>query len=49
LSKKCSVVNCQKEVKEGEYKTIGGKIYCIQCAVLIFRESLSNMGFFSND
>jgi hypothetical protein len=44
LVKKCCVSNCQKEVKEGEYKEIGGKIYCIQCAVLLYREVLGNMG-----
>ncbi|MHA1385050.1 MAG: hypothetical protein ACTSR3_14980 [Candidatus Helarchaeota archaeon] len=44
MTKLCSVINCQKEVKEGEYKKINGKIYCIQCATLIFRETLAKMG-----
>ncbi|NVM00704.1 MAG: hypothetical protein HWN67_00090 [Candidatus Helarchaeota archaeon] len=44
MEKRCSVVNCQKEVKEGQYKVIKGKIYCIQCAILVYREALGNMG-----
>ncbi|MHC1591090.1 MAG: hypothetical protein ACXQS8_03320 [Candidatus Helarchaeales archaeon] len=39
-TKRCCVVNCNKEVKEGEYKIIDGKIYCIECAVLMFTSML---------
>ena len=31
----CSVINCQKTVKEGEFVKIGKKTYCVECAVLI--------------
>ncbi|MFB0559885.1 MAG: hypothetical protein ACETWM_01450 [Candidatus Lokiarchaeia archaeon] len=37
---KCSVINCGKILREGEYTTIGGKKYCKECAVLIAQEEI---------
>ncbi|MHA1143371.1 MAG: hypothetical protein ACTSRW_01410 [Candidatus Helarchaeota archaeon] len=41
--KRCCVVNCNKEVAEGEYKIIDGKIYCMECAVLVFTSFISGI------
>jgi hypothetical protein len=37
---KCTVINCKKILKEGEYVTIQGKKYCKECAVLIAQEEM---------
>ncbi|NVM55383.1 MAG: hypothetical protein HWN66_16875 [Candidatus Helarchaeota archaeon] len=44
MSYKCSVMNCQKELKEGEGKIIGGKPYCTECAIFLIKEELFKAG-----
>ena len=44
MSRKCSVLNCQKELKEGEGKIIAGKLYCVECAVFLLKEELFKAG-----
>lgn len=44
MTRKCSVVNCQKELKADEGRTIGGKLYCTECAVFIIKEELFKAG-----
>lgn len=39
----CSVVNCQKALKKGEFVKIGGKIYCLECAVLISKSEVGRL------
>jgi hypothetical protein len=39
-AEKCTVINCKKILKEGEYVTIQGKKYCRECAVLIAQEEM---------
>lgn len=36
--KECSVVNCQKPVKKGEYIVVDGDIFCKRCAHLLLEE-----------
>ncbi|MHA1784230.1 MAG: hypothetical protein ACTSVY_11785 [Candidatus Helarchaeota archaeon] len=43
--KHCSVVNCQKEVKDGEYKVINGKTFCLECATLYYKMLLTDLGY----
>jgi hypothetical protein len=44
MIRKCSVLNCQKELKENEGKVIGGKLYCTECAIFIIKEELFKLG-----
>ncbi len=37
-------MNCQKDLKEGEGKVIGNKLYCTNCAILILKEELAKAG-----
>lgn len=39
----CSVVNCQKTLKKGEFVEIGGKTYCLECAVLISKSEVGRL------
>ncbi|MFX0067895.1 MAG: hypothetical protein ACFFA1_02280 [Promethearchaeota archaeon] len=41
--KRCSVVNCQRDIKEGESVKIGKKIYCVECAVLISKSEVAKL------
>ncbi|MHA1266231.1 MAG: hypothetical protein ACTSRS_13445 [Candidatus Helarchaeota archaeon] len=44
MPRRCSVINCQKELKDGEGKEIGGKLYCDQCAIFLIKEELFKAG-----
>ncbi len=44
MTRKCSVLNCQKILGENEGKVIAGKLYCTQCAVFIIKEELFKAG-----
>ncbi|MHA1278668.1 MAG: hypothetical protein ACTSQI_12740 [Candidatus Helarchaeota archaeon] len=44
MTRKCSVMNCQRELKEGEGKVIAGKLYCTECAIFIIKEELFKAG-----
>lgn len=40
---RCSVLNCQKEVAEGEYVTISNRVFCIECGVLFNKMMISDI------
>jgi superfamily II helicase len=40
----CSIINCGKELREGEGKVIDGKLYCAECAIALIKEELSKAG-----
>jgi hypothetical protein len=42
--RQCSIINCGKELKEGEGKVIEGKLYCAECAIALIKEELSRAG-----
>ncbi|NVM29775.1 MAG: hypothetical protein HWN65_13105 [Candidatus Helarchaeota archaeon] len=44
MNRKCSVMNCQKELKEGEGRILGDKIYCTECAIILIKEELAKAG-----
>ena len=41
---KCSIINCGKELEEGEGKVIQGKLYCTECAIALIKQELSKAG-----
>ncbi|WEU40699.1 MAG: hypothetical protein OdinLCB4_001865 [Candidatus Odinarchaeum yellowstonii] len=43
MKKKCSVVNCRREVSEGEYKIIDDNVFCIECATLFNKRILKEL------
>ncbi|WXG41862.1 MAG: hypothetical protein WED07_14040 [Candidatus Freyarchaeum deiterrae] len=45
-AEKCTVINCNKILKEGNYVTIQGKKYCKECAVLIAQEEMKLLAEF---
>jgi hypothetical protein len=45
VKRQCSIINCGKELKEGEGKVIEGKLYCAECAIALIKEELSKAGF----
>lgn len=44
VKRQCSIINCGKELKEGEGKVIAGKLYCTECAIALIKEELSKAG-----
>ncbi|MEM2146852.1 MAG: hypothetical protein QW279_15925 [Candidatus Jordarchaeaceae archaeon] len=45
-TEKCTVINCNKILKEGDYVTIQEKKYCKECAVLIVQEEMKLLSTF---
>jgi hypothetical protein len=41
---KCSIINCGKELGEGEGKVIEGKLYCSECAISLIKAELAKAG-----
>ncbi|MEM2110193.1 MAG: hypothetical protein QW327_06920 [Candidatus Odinarchaeota archaeon] len=43
MKKKCTVLNCGREVAEGEYVTINGSVFCIECATLLNKKLVTEL------